>query len=152
MYRHFSRLNHGRHTARIDTLRAITETWSAATIQSKGKELSDDLKLVILTASGALPLTRRHYLIPPEECSWEIWLEVTLCSEIVYRNSAFRYVDNPQGCPQLTLLLHDGSVKTTGGSRMTPHGSLHQRSSARTKSAATSKGPTHTTPKCGNQH
>ena len=112
-------LNQGRHTSRIDALRAITETWSAATIQSKGKELDDDLKWVILTASGALPLARRHYLIPPEESSWEVWLEVTLCSEIVYRNSAFRYVDNPQGCPQLTLLLHDGSVKTTGGSRMT---------------------------------
>ena len=45
------------------------------------------------------------------------WLEQTLCSEYVYRNCAFRKVNNPQGCPQLSALLHDRSVQTTGGSR-----------------------------------
>ena len=85
-----SHLNHGQHASRIDMLQASTETWSVATIRAKGQELSDDLKLVIATASGTIPLARRHYLIPPEESNWEVWLEVTLCSEIVYRNSAFR--------------------------------------------------------------
>ena len=42
---------------------------------------------------------------------------MALCSEVVYRNLAFRHAENPDGSPPLDSLLRDNNTYTKGGSR-----------------------------------
>ena len=110
-------VNNNHFDSHIQELQCKAELLTAADVRNSNTCTDPAMVLLLMGATGNIPIAHRHFFIPRLTSDWISWLELTICSEIVYRNSAFRHAHNPAGCPLLKLLLEDKSTVTTGGTR-----------------------------------